>query len=199
MSQFVKAWFLPDVSVCDDLIEYHKTSSNQKPGVSYDDSTQKITVNKDIKDSIDVELDTSSIKDKYLDQLQFILTEYVKEFPFSQWSTPCGLIEKVNIQHYPIGGGFKKWHCERSTGTYPGSARHLVFMTYLNDVKSGGETEFYHQDIKVKPVKGLTVIWPADWTHTHRGVPSFTEEKYIVTGWISFLDGYQDQPVKISL
>ena len=40
--------------------------------------------------------------------------------------------------------------------------------------------------IKVKPEKGLTLIWPADWTFTHRGVPSSTETKYIVTGWFNY-------------
>ena len=60
-------------------------------------------------------------------------------------------------------------------------------MTYLNDVENEGETEFYHQKIKVKPQKGLTLIWPADWTHTHRGIASKIDEKYIITGWFSFI------------
>ena len=59
-------------------------------------------------------------------------------------------------------------------------------MTYLNDVSDGGETEFMHQNIKVKPQKGLTLIWPADWTFTHRGVASPIETKTIVTGWYHF-------------
>ena len=29
----------------------------------------------------------------------------------------------------------------------------------------------------------MTLIWPADWTFTHRGVPSPTQEKIITTGW----------------
>ena len=61
-------------------------------------------------------------------------------------------------------------------------------MFYLNDVEDEGETEFYYQKLKVKPKKGLTLIWPADWTHTHRGIPSKTQEKYIATGWYSFTD-----------
>jgi hypothetical protein len=59
-------------------------------------------------------------------------------------------------------------------------------MTYLNDVNDQGETEFYHQNIKIKPEKGLTLIWPADWTHTHRGITSPSENKFIVTGWYNF-------------
>ena len=34
-----------------------------------------------------------------------------------------------------------------------------------------------------KPKKGLTVIWPAIWTHTHKGLPAPKELKYICTGW----------------
>jgi hypothetical protein len=60
-------------------------------------------------------------------------------------------------------------------------------MTYLNDVESGGETEFLYQNLKIKPQKGLTLIWPTDWTHTHRGIPSMEEEKMIVTGWVHYL------------
>jgi hypothetical protein len=65
-------------------------------------------------------------------------------------------------------------------------SRHLVFMTYLNDVTDGGETEFFYQKLKVKPEKGLTLIWGADWTFTHRGITSPTQTKYIVTGWFNY-------------
>jgi hypothetical protein len=58
-------------------------------------------------------------------------------------------------------------------------------MTFLNDMTDEGGTEFLYQDLKVEPKKGLTLIWPSYWTHTHRGVISKTQEKYIVTGWYS--------------
>ena len=38
--------------------------------------------------------------------------------------------------------------------------------------------------VETEGKKGLTLIWPADWTHTHRGVISQTKEKTIITGWI---------------
>jgi len=60
-------------------------------------------------------------------------------------------------------------------------------MTYLNNVKDSGETEWFYQNLKIKPEAGLTVIWPTDWTFTHRGIPSKTEIKYIVTGWYSYI------------
>jgi hypothetical protein len=60
-------------------------------------------------------------------------------------------------------------------------------MTYLNTVKDGGGTEFFHQKLTTSAEQGKTLIWPADWTHTHRGITSPTEEKYIITGWYSFI------------
>ena len=79
------------------------------------------------------------------------------------------------------------WHFERQTNVYPMSSRALVFMTYLNDVTDAGETEWYYQKKKIQPKNGLSVIWPPDFTHTHRGIPSPTQEKYIVTGWWNFV------------
>jgi hypothetical protein len=90
-------------------------------------------------------------------------------------------------RYYPPSGGYKTYHTERTGRGEPEGSRHLVFMTYLNDVDDGGGTEFYHQGpLVVQPKKGLTLIWPADWTFTHRGVPSPTQEKAIVTGWFNF-------------
>ena len=34
--------------------------------------------------------------------------------------------------------------------------------------------------------KGLTVIWPSEWTFTHRGIKAVKEDKYIITGWYVF-------------
>ncbi len=60
-------------------------------------------------------------------------------------------------------------------------------MTHLNDVENGGETYFPHYDIRVRPQRGLTLIWPAEWTHAHAGEELKRGKKYIITGWLSFL------------
>ena len=77
--------------------------------------------------------------------------------------------------------------------------RHLVFMTYLNDVPDGG-TEWYYQDLKLPAEKGLTILWPADWTHTHRGIISMSTTKYIITGWYSYnLEEYNYKTIEGNL
>ncbi|MDP7367683.1 MAG: 2OG-Fe(II) oxygenase [Candidatus Pacebacteria bacterium] len=89
---------------------------------------------------------------------------------------------RIKLQKTPIGGGFHDWHCEADD---PVSAdRVLTWAIYLNDLPDGeGETEFIHYGKKIKPSKGDVLIFPASFTHTHRGNPPITREKYIATGW----------------
>jgi len=91
----------------------------------------------------------------------------------------------IKVQRYDPGRFYHNWHCEND-GDPAVVTRHLVYMTYLNDIEEGGGTEFFHQSLQIKPEKGLTLIWPADWTHTHRGICAPNEYKYIITGWFVF-------------
>ena len=92
-----------------------------------------------------------------------------------------GLHEAINLQKYEPNEGFFAWHFER-VNTFPAMARELVFMTYLNNVPDGG-TYFYNQKKIIKAEKGKTVIWPAGFTHMHKGQISKKHVKYIATGW----------------
>lgn len=143
----------------------------------------------EVKESIDAILyGPESIAKEYDAALQKVVERYIKKFSFCNTYGAWKIQESMNIQRYEPSGGYKVWHTERASGIGKNAARHLVFMTYLNDVDDGGETEFYYQGVKVQPRKGLTLIWPADWTHTHRGVPSPTQDKYIITGWFSYVE-----------
>ena len=61
--------------------------------------------------------------------------------------------------------------------------RFIVVSLYLNDVK-GGETEFLNQSLRVEAVKNRFVMFPATYTHIHRGNPPLSATKYIITGWV---------------
>lgn len=88
------------------------------------------------------------------------------------------------IQKTKVGGGYHVWHYE-SDGKGQ-SSRLLAWILYLNDVEEGGETEFLYTPMRVKPEKGTLIVFPAAFTHTHRGNPPISNEKYIVTGWVEF-------------
>lgn len=188
---FIEEFFVQDLNLCTELIKFFsKQKSKATPGVWFSEN-YKQNINPDVKDSLDLTIKGSLAQEpcikKYLGELTAIAQQYIEKYPSCNYYQKWGIKEPFNIQFYQPGGGFKVFHTERGSCQTPQCHRHLVFMTYLNTVTDGGETEFLNQQIKVKPVKGKTLIWPADWTHTHRGIPSFTQKKYIVTGWFSFI------------
>jgi len=184
-NNFIDGYYLNDLSVCDNLIKLFESSNKKTEG------TIRKGVNKKIKDSLDVSLDINDIKShqtlqNYFNQLFNCLELYKTKYKFcDEIIAPWGLEKNFNIQKYKPTQAYHGWHCE--TTSPKSSHRHLVWMTYLNDVKQGGETEWYFQKLKVKPEKGLTVIWSADWTFTHKGHTTINEDKYIITGWFSYI------------
>ena len=82
---------------------------------------------------------------------------------------------------------YSSWHCE--SDNLDRSDRAMAFMLYLNDDFEGGETEFKYQKYKEIPEQGNLVIWPAGYTHTHRGAMLTSGVKYIATGWAFFAGG----------
>ena len=186
-TDFIWGRQIPD-EICDGLLDFwvNQQFLPVTPGQVYDQGD--IHVNKDLKDSMDVHIPHQiglPMIQEYREALQGVLNDYCEKFPFCQTSR-FQLVEPMSMQCYPVGGGFKEWHTERLS-PLPGNVyRHLVWMTYLNDVPDGG-TEWYHQDLYIPAKKGYTVIWPADWTHFHKGRTSQTSEKQIITGWFSFV------------
>tara|TARA_R110000744_G_scaffold217792_1_gene336486 strand:+ start:432 stop:1022 length:591 start_codon:yes stop_codon:yes gene_type:complete len=79
--------------------------------------------------------------------------------------------------------GYHIWHIEHNKG-YDNEPRAFAYSIYLNDVEDGGETEFLHQSVRVKPKTGRIVIWPAGFPYLHRGNPPLSGEKYILTSWM---------------
>ena len=144
-----------DPEVCDGLLEFwdHQHFLPVTPGQVYDQG--EIGVNKELKDSMDVhiphQIAMPMIHD-YMGALQVVLNKYVERFPFCQTSR-FQIVEPLSLQCYPVGGGFKEWHTERLSPLPGNIYRHLVFMTYLNDVPDGG-TEWYHQDLYIPAEKG---------------------------------------------
>ena len=93
------------------------------------------------------------------------------------------MISGLKLQKTLPTEGFHTFHKEQGS-KLPEVSRIGVYTVYLNDVEEGGETEFLHQLQRVKPKKGTIVIFPAGYTHIHRGNTPFSGEKYIMTGWL---------------
>lgn len=129
----------------------------------------------------------SDIREDYMEAITSAFKAYIEVYEWSNiMTTEWSFFPPFNIQRYDVGDAYNPTHVE-SGGPVKGKIqRKLAFTTYLNDIEEGGETEFVLQGIKVKPKKGLTIIWPAGWTHPHHGIPAPNEVKYIATGWAGY-------------
>ena len=187
IEDFIGSYYI-DSKICDDIINFYNSVPNRfkQPGAAY--KGVKKQIDKSVKESIDLYVKPGLYFSPFLEyeeKLQECLEKYIDTYKSLNEYNRFNINSNYNVQWYPPGGGFKVWHTER--GSIKNSTRVLVFMTYLNDVKDGG-TEFSYYGVKTEAKKGLTLIWPTDFTHEHRGVVSHTEEKYIVTGWYNFID-----------
>ena len=95
-----------------------------------------------------------------------------------------GMPEGYNVLRYKPGEAYHGVHSDHG---WPNLAhRHLTFGMFLNTCPGGGELEFAEQGIKVAPVEGRAVIFPAAWTHAHRSLPA-TVDRYVFNIFYGFL------------
>ena len=85
-----------------------------------------------------------------------------------------------NLQKYNPSQGYHALHCENHGR---GVERVLAWTLYLNTVTASGGTYYPEYDKTIDAVEGRLCIFPAFWTHAHKGIVSNTETKYIATGW----------------
>ena len=95
-------------------------------------------------------------------------------------------IKSGKIQKTLPSQGYHIWHCEHSGLRLMN--RIAAYTVYLNDVKEGGETEFLYKSLRVPATQGTFCIFPAGYTHVHRGNPPLSGVKYILTGWFELID-----------
>lgn len=110
--------------------------------------------------------------------------EYVEKYSILTDVEKHGMVS-IRLQRTDVGGGYHRWHCEHAASVV--SRRLIAWILYLNDVEEGGETEFLYQRKRVSSKTGRLLMFPAGFTHTHRGNPPLSNEKYILTGWLEYL------------
>lgn len=175
---------------CNDLIEFYENT----PERHIDGIVGNKEVDPNVKKSRDIafdEFDSSDqrvrrVLDPIMKELEdCFLNFYVPRFQISfDALARFAVCPYFNLQKYEPQEGYYLWHSESSINN--NQARKLVWMVYLNDVESGG-TEFLNQNLTTQAKAGTILIWPADWTHTHRGQRGALTCKYILTGWYTFL------------
>ena len=117
--------------------------------------------------------------DNIYPKIKYCVNHYVQEY--SVLKNNKFLLNFLKFKKIPEHGGFFDWHCEQSN--LHNIYRTLVIQIYLNDNFINGETEFKYYDKKIVPEVGKVLIYPAAYTHTHRGNPPIGGVKYLVSTW----------------
>ena len=173
---------------CEYIIDYMNTGNKLRPGVV------QAGVEVNLKDSLDVVLnfnDGNYNNGNKVNQIIFkafcnCLDLYVKKHSQLDEIAPWRVFPLYNLQKYNPCQGYHSLHCENQNPSKMSSQRIMAWMFYLNTVTDGGGTYFDNYDLTMDAVEGRGVLWPAYWTHMHKGIVSKTETKYIATGWISY-------------
>lgn len=126
-----------------------------------------------------------SVVDVFFRGLQATFDDYVKKY------SPLHRIKmatrNMKLQKTGNQAGYHVWHFENTN--MDTANRVLTYMLYLNTLpkESCGETEFLFQEKRINPVGNSMLLWPAGYTHVHRGNAVYGQTpKYVVTGWFDY-------------
>jgi len=106
---------------------------------------------------------------------------YAEEYAIGQPMTASSF----NVHRVQPSGGYHIWHHEHAFYT---PYRVLAWHLTIESPKSGGDTQFLYQSMKIEPEVGKLLLWPATFTHKHRGNPPLEGQKTYITGWFELVD-----------
>jgi Rps23 Pro-64 3,4-dihydroxylase Tpa1-like proline 4-hydroxylase len=118
-------------------------------------------INEDIKEAIDL------YKDKYK-----VETNLTKETP--RYNT---MLRYTDGQKY-----------DQHNDWSPKNKRLISYLVYTNDDYIGGELEFVHLGIKIKPEANSMIIFPSHFLFSHIAHPVQSGTKYAIVNWILYND-----------
>jgi len=134
------------------------------------------------QDTLRFSADTSFLA-FFLERFWNCYNEYVEHYSVLSEASKHQ-IRMMKLQKTKPGDGYHVWHFENDS--LERSGRICAWGLYLNTIEQGGETEFLYQGVRIPATQGTLVIWPAGFTHAHRGNPPLSGDKYLLTGWIEY-------------
>lgn len=183
---FIESYDTGAYDLCDRIVErlesYIKSKDDDSLAMHYMDGSE---TNGSAENRKDYSFNFTALQDPLVAEMHGLLRDYIPLYAekYIGFGMQGCMSESMKVQKTPPKGGFHTWHCEHGRADAT-SWRNLTWTLYLNDIPEGeGETEFIEYGIKVQPKKGRLCFFPAGWTHTHRGNPVYSGDKYIATGW----------------
>jgi len=193
MENFIRVYddlFTPDE--CQYIIDWFETVQNY--GGYVVNRKQLSKHNRTEKDDHTFQFDTSEslAMNETVDILQKIMPKFITAYERYTELFPvvnqCAIaLRRVWMHKTTPGGGYHMWHYENQGRISVNRA--ITFLVYLVDIEKGGETEFLYLRQRFKPKQCRIIVFPAGYTHTHRGNPVLSDEnKYTLTGWFEYND-----------
>jgi len=188
-NHFIGSWLMNEKNL-NEIIDFfnssHESHTAGKVGNGNIDKTKK--------DCIELLINPREIEEKKLEFLKNFLSEikncfvdYTSQWDYldSNWNKMY--IGSVLIQKFLASGHHTEYHCDRQN--INSSHKSLSWITFLNNIEENeGLMDFKYFECSIKPKKGLTLMWPSDWTHLHRQNLLKSQDKFIIKGNIQFID-----------
>lgn len=129
-----------------------------------------------------------SFLDKYRKEQFFISSELFKalDITLDHYATKLYPFAKKNIKSREHNMHLLKYE---KSGHLPAhqdqgiSTRVLSVLLYLNDDYEGGEIEFMHSNIKIKPEPGSVLFFPSNFLYVHEVYPITKGPRYSLPNW----------------
>lgn len=115
------------------------------------------------------------------------LDKYVKSVGCEKWLPEKFCWEFARVKKYNKNTE-DQFAPHVDVGDRQSAKRFLAFLIYLNDVEEGGETNFVGINKKLKPKRGRGMIFPPLWMVPHQGKPTISEDKYIFSTYLNYID-----------
>lgn len=166
--------------VCDYLIDFFEKSFELQEKIENQrlpNFTQiNLTENSKVSDEI------NNIHNYFI-QKTFEYRNLYYEFVDERVFPDSHAFEQFRIKRY-IPNSNEAFDTHVDVSDYENSRRFLSFIWYLNDVDTGGETQF--RDLIIKPKKGKLVVFPPLWMFPHKGTEPISNQKYIVSTYLHY-------------
>lgn len=161
------------VSIFDQVSNLHERVDNEgKPNFTQFNLTENSKVNNELN-SVHNQIIKKifEYRDKYY--------EFIDDRVFPQEHA----LEQFRIKKYNPGGE-DRFDTHVDVIDHATSRRFLSFIWYLNDVETGGETIF--KDLTIQPKKGTLLMFPPLWMFPHKGNPTLSGPKYIMSAYLHY-------------
>ena len=138
-------------------------------------SVSGASIRKDVRDNTRVILDDPSLAASWFQRaMPFLPPE------LGPWK-PVGFNERFRFYRYDPGQSFKR-HYDGSYVRLNRDESLLTFMVYLNQEYTGGTTDFYHPDDRLKasvtPRRGMALVF--EHLQLHEGTAVESGRKYVL-------------------